>query len=114
MPLVAIAVLFTGAGAVTPHLRDASDERGLSFLLSIICAPLLFVWCKAHASARGIEPPSPAPLLVGLIAPIGVPYYFYRSMPWPAASVATIKALCYFVFLVIASGVAAYLSTLIT
>src|SRR5271168_5484383 len=104
MPLVAIAVLFAGAGAVFPHLPDASAERGLSFLLSIICAPLLFVWCKAHAAARGIEAPSPAPLLVGLLAPVGVPYYFYRSMPWRAASVATFKALCYFVFLVIACG----------
>jgi hypothetical protein len=96
IPLIAIAILFTGAGAVLPHLRDAGDERGLSFLLSIVCAVLLFIWCKAHASARGIDPPAAAALLVGLIAPIGVPYYFFRSMPWSAASWATVKAIVYF------------------
>jgi hypothetical protein len=114
IPLIAMALLFAGSGAVLPHLPDASDERGLSFLLSIICAVLLFIWCKVHASARGIDPPTAAPLLVGLIAPIGVPYYFFRSMPWPAASWATVKAIFYLLGIIVlgtcAENVSAFVS----
>jgi hypothetical protein len=114
LPLIAIAILFAAMGAILPHLRDASDERGLSFILSVACSVLLFVWCKAHAASRGIDPPSPSALLVGLMAPVGVPYYFFRSMAWPAASWATVKSICYFVgILALASGTA-YVSALVT
>jgi len=114
LPLIAIAAFFAAMGAALPHLRDASDERGLSFILSVACSVLLFVWCKAHAAARGIDPPSPSALLVGLMAPVGVPYYFFRSMAWPAASWAMAKSICYFVgILALATGTA-YVSALVT
>jgi hypothetical protein len=42
---------------------------------------LLFAWCKADATHRGIEPPNGAALLVGLFALIGIPYYYFRILP---------------------------------
>ena len=114
LPLIAIAVLFAAMGAVLPHLRDASDERGLSFILSLACSVLLFVWCKAHAASRGIDPPTASALLVGLMAPVGVPYYFFRSMAWPAASWATVKSICYLIGILSLATCTAYFSTLVT
>jgi hypothetical protein len=114
LPLVAIAVLFTAMGALLPHLSDASEGRGLNFILSVACSVLLFVWCKADAAARGIDPPSPSALLVGLLAPVGVPYYFFRSMAWPAACWATVKAICYAVSIFVLAAGAAHVSALIT
>jgi hypothetical protein len=114
LPLIAIGVLFAAMGAEAPHLRDASEERGLSFIVSVPCSILLFVWCKAHAAARGIDPPSPSALLVGLMAPVGVPYYFFRSMAWPAASWATVKSICYFVGILAVASCTAYVSALVT
>ena len=111
LELLALAGLFGAVGAVIPHLRDPSDERGLSFLLSIASSILLFMWCKAHAAARGIEPPTPSALLVGLMAPGGVPYYFFRSMAWPAACWATLKAIGYLIGILSLSGICEYYSS---
>ena len=34
LPLIGIAVLYAAMGAVVPHLRDAGEERGLSFIVA--------------------------------------------------------------------------------
>jgi hypothetical protein len=46
---------------------------------------------------RSIDSPPGAALLVGLLAPLGVPYYFFRALPWQKAAVATGLALLAFV-----------------
>ena len=56
-------------------------------------AILLFMWCKSDMAERNIVGPAGATVLVGLLAPIGVPYYFFRALPWRAATVATSVAL---------------------
>jgi hypothetical protein len=57
---------------------------------------LLFSWCKADAFARGIPTPAGASLLVALFAPVGVPYYLFRTWPWRAALRAIGKALAFY------------------
>jgi hypothetical protein len=114
LSLIGIGILFAITGAIAPHLRDASDERGLSFILSFPCSVLLFVWCKADAAARGIDPPAASTPLVALLAPVGVPYYFFRSMAWPAAIWATVKSICYFIGILVVATCAAYVSALVT
>jgi apolipoprotein N-acyltransferase len=111
LSLIGIAALFAASGAVAPQLRDASDERGLGFIFSLPCSIFLFVWCKAHAGARGIDPPTASTPLVALLAPIGVPYYFLRSMPLPAALWAIVKSICYFIGVTFLAGGAAYVSS---
>jgi hypothetical protein len=54
---------------------------------------LLFVWCKVHARAHAIEPPTGAALLVGFVAPIGVPYYALRGYGFRAGLRLIAKAL---------------------
>jgi hypothetical protein len=91
--LYAIAASFLVAGLVEPHLPNPGqtfNEIGIAH--TFVLAVLLFAWCKADAVQRGIAPPTAAPLLVGIAAPLGVPYYFFRALPWRAATVATVKA----------------------
>lgn len=42
---------------------------------------LLYLWCKADAKDRHVDLPFFQALLVPLLFPIGVPYYFLRTYP---------------------------------
>lgn len=66
-------------------------------VLWVPLAVLLFMWCKADTAERSIDSPPGATVLVGLLAPLGVPYYFFRALPWQKAAVATTLALLAFV-----------------
>jgi len=99
--LVLIAASFLVGGLVEPFFPHAGQPfNGVSTVQNIIVAILGFAWCKAHASSRRITAPSGSGLFVALFAPIGVPVYFFRSMPWRTVSIATLKAIAYFVVLV--------------
>ncbi|MGO4223676.1 hypothetical protein AB4Y64_17715 [Lysobacter sp. TAF61] len=78
----------------TPSYGQIYNEASLGHAL--VLAILLFAWCKAHASERGVPAPTGAPLLVALLAPVGLPYYFFRSFTWRRASVGLAKALLVF------------------
>lgn len=57
---------------------------------AIVLAILLFAWCKSHAMANGVSPlPAGSPLLVAVLAPVGVPYYLFRAFPWRRALLGT-------------------------
>jgi hypothetical protein len=114
LSLIGIGLLFAATRALIPHPNDVRDERGLSFILSFPCSILLFVWCKAHAEARGITPPAASAPLVALLPPVGVPYYFYRTMSLPSATLATAKSICYFIGVFAVSVGAACLSARVT
>ncbi len=111
--LVAMAATSVVAGLIKPHMSHPErvvDE--LWVVETFVMAILLFVWCKAHAESRSIQPPAGAPLLVGLVAVIGVPYYFFRTMPWRSALWACSKALGFLLALMFLSIVAAVVSGL--
>ncbi|HET6552972.1 MAG TPA: hypothetical protein VFG49_05470 [Dyella sp.] len=81
--VIAMATIWLIAGVVEPHLPHAGqplNEVGIaqSFVLVI----LLFAWCKAHAVSHQITAPKAAALLVGIIPPVGIPYYFFRGFGW--------------------------------
>jgi apolipoprotein N-acyltransferase len=106
--LAAIAGSFVLAGAVEPHLPDAPQyPNALTVVHGLVTAILLFAWCKEDAKSRGITPPAASAALVALVAPIGVPYYFIRSMPGRTAAVAILKA-AIFLIAVTLLGEAAY------
>lgn len=48
---------------------------------------LLSVWCRVDAKNRRVKPPLGAVLVVPLLFPIGVPYYYWRTYPRHAAFV---------------------------
>ena len=92
--LIAIVASWPIAGLIepfTPSYGRAYNE--VTLVHSVVLAFLLFAWCKEHATARGIKPPTGAAVLCALIAPIGLPYYFFRSYPWRRALRSLGKAL---------------------
>lgn len=96
-PLVVLAALNILIGATSPFVDGSrQDQPALSLILSFGYAICLFSWYKRDAAERGIAPGA-APALVGLLAPIGVPHYFFRYLPPRRASVATLKACGFFV-----------------
>jgi hypothetical protein len=96
--LLLMALSFVVAGLVQPHVPDAARPLNASGVVhALVLSVLLFLWCKADAAKRKVTPPFAALLLVPFVAPIGIPYYFFRTMPRRAAVVATLTA---FLFLV--------------
>jgi|SRR5579862_5720046 len=81
--VIAMAISFIITGIVEPSFPNPGqmfNETGA--IQSILMAILLFAWCKAHAAANKIKIPTGAPILVAIIAPIGIPYYFFRGFGW--------------------------------
>ena len=100
--LAVIAVSFFLGGLVepfVPHPEQPLNEA--TVVQNILTAVLSFAWCKAHAASRGIAPPSGSAVLAALLPPVGVPVYFFRSMPWRVASFATLKAVGFFTLLLV-------------
>jgi apolipoprotein N-acyltransferase len=92
--LVAILASFLLVGLIEVHMPHAGQfysEAGTAHMF--VLAVLLFMWCRADAERRGIKPPTAAPLLVAAVSLIGVPYYFFRTLPWRKAMLACLKAL---------------------
>jgi hypothetical protein len=78
--LVALGFVWGVSGLVEPHLPDAGRPlNAVGVVQAVLTSILLFAWCKAHARAHAIQPAAGAALLVGVIAPIGVPYYAFRG-----------------------------------
>jgi hypothetical protein len=89
-----LAIVLHHVGATARHEAyfwlDAPD--GAAWLISpatywIPLIALLFVWCVVDAKNRHIKLPFWVPLVVSLIFPIGVPYYYWRTYPRRAAFV---------------------------
>jgi len=78
---------------------------------TFVFAALLFSWCKADAHLRGINPPRGAPMLVGLFAIIGVPYYYFRTRPWRTALWHCVKAAGFILAIALCGGIARVIST---
>jgi hypothetical protein len=92
--LLVLGASFFIAGVVEALEPSSSQPMGsIAVVHTVIIAIISFAWCKAHAASRGIIPPSGSALLVGLLPPVGVPVYFFRSMPWKTALLATLKAI---------------------
>jgi hypothetical protein len=110
--LLCLLGLYAAYGAVVPHVAHrADDERAAGFLLGFPTAIALFTWCKLNAAERQIVAPSAAPMLVGGLAPVGIPFYFFRTLPLGAALLAIGKAVLFYCALMIAYAVARLLSS---
>ena len=110
--LLALLGLYVVYGAVVPHVTSSADDvRAADFLLSFPTGIALFTWCKLNAAERRIAAPAAAPLLVGALAPIGVPFYFLRTLPLRSALLAIAKAVLFFLVLGFASAASRYVST---
>ena len=85
------------AGVLEATALRSAGPQAIAVVLWVPLAVLLFMWCKADMEERRIDSPPGATVLVGLLAPLGVPYYFFRALPWQKAATATILAVVAFV-----------------
>lgn len=91
--LCLVAFSFLVAGVLEESAQTLNSPEGFVTLLHLIALAFLgFVWCKAHVASRGIREPTGSAFWVAAIAIIGVPLYFFRSMPWRQAAWSTLKA----------------------
>ena len=86
-------MLHFAAGVLESITPTQSQPQLVAMVMWFSLAMLLFMWCKADISERNIEGPAGATVLVGLLAPVGVPYYFFRALPRRSATVATSVAI---------------------
>lgn len=90
------ALLWIVSGIVEPYSSAEGEVVSVVGLVhAFLGALLLFFWCKAHAASRGIEAPTGSAPLIFFFALVGVPVYFFRTMPWRDALIATLKALAF-------------------
>ena len=109
--LALLLVTFLVAGAIENF--SLSDNRTLYELAvahAFIVAILLFAWCKSHIQFNEINAPSSSALLVGLMAPIGVPLYFFRGFGFKDGSIKTVKAIVFLLVSMALYEVGAYIS----
>jgi hypothetical protein len=96
-PLAILALLFLCTGLIKSFMAEPGQRGPIDMIMPLAIAVCLFWWCKADARERNISPGS-APALVGLAAPIGLPYYFFRYPGGRKAWMACLKA-CGFLLL---------------
>jgi hypothetical protein len=105
--IISMFTLSAALGVLQAYVRLLGEDQRVIVMVSMFTfAPLLFSWCKADAACRGITPPLGAPLLVGLFALVGVPYYFLRTMRLRQALISTGRALGVFLLMWITTGFA--------
>src|SRR5258706_4509705 len=110
--VLSILALSIACGIFQAYVRGQGKDLRIVTVPSIfLYAILFFSWCKADAAHRGIEPPDGAPLLVAMLALVGVPYYGDRALPWRRASLALLGAVCVLVLMIALTRVSDWLTT---
>lgn len=109
--LVLLLVSFVVAGIVENlSINGHRPAYELAVVHAIAIAILLFAWCKAHARFNNIAEPGLSAILTGLIAPIGVPLYFYRGFGFKQGSIKTLKAIGFFLAAMLVYEIGAFVS----
>ncbi len=95
--LVAILLLHIGIAALSEayfwlYVPDGEGLAEAAWMVNpaIYWVPLmawLYLWCVVDAKDRHVQPPFGAAIVVTLVFPIGVPYYYWRTYPPRAAMV---------------------------
>jgi len=97
-----LIVSFFIASTAEPFTASPGKPYSAAAIVHIIVIGVLcYLWCRSHAAARGIVPPAGSVILAGVLPIVGVPLYFFRSMPWQRAFRACFKALGLLIIMVI-------------
>jgi heme A synthase len=110
--VAAMFVVAAGIGVFQAYLRlHYQDQRIALVVNAFLFAPLLFAWCNADIKRRAVQPPPAAALLVAVVALVGVPYYFLKTLPLKRAAISIARALAIFLILSIVTNVALRVAT---
>lgn len=100
--VVAMFGVSASLGVLQAYVQAQHEDLRIVSMISMFAfAPLLFAWCKADATTRAITPPPAAALLVAMVALVGVPYYFLKSLPLRQATVSIALAAGLFLLMMV-------------
>lgn len=106
-----MAAMWTVGGLIEPHIPHASHPlNAVAVSQMLLFGVLSFAWCKAHARARGIQPPMAAPLLTGLCPPLGMPYYSLRAFGLGRGTLLVVIGIALLLVFMVLYGVSYFLS----
>lgn len=97
--LILIVVVFFVSAIVETRIPRLFYES--YFVSGLVVAFLTFWWVREHASESNVVAPSWLKLLAALLAPIGVPLYFFRGFGAKLGFIKTLKAVGVFVVVMI-------------
>lgn len=103
--LIALAVSFTGFGvarALVPVDSVAFDIVKFTFALLVIASS--YLWCLFDSLANDFRFGKYMLLLFALVLPVALVFYFYRSRAPKEATTMLLKAVAFFVLLILASA----------
>ncbi len=101
--LLVLAMYSLASGLLDALLFTYRDGGRFLFLIhGIAFAILIFVWCKLHAKAHGVQEKAFA-CFTALLPPVGVPLYMFRAFGIKNGLIGTLKALGFFLILALLS-----------
>jgi len=81
------------------------DEQAFGFIAGVPAMVCIYLWCRAESLERGVLPRSGLTMFAALVAPLGVPWYLWRTRPTAKAALKSIGwALGFYVLVSLAMG----------
>ncbi|TDP85833.1 hypothetical protein EV672_102183 [Aquabacterium commune] len=62
------------------------DEQAFSFIAGVPTMVFIYLWCRTESLERGALPRSGLTMFAALVAPLGVPFYLWRTRPTAGAA----------------------------
>ena len=99
--LIILLTSFFISGSIEAYYPQASEMS--YFIHTFTIAIMLFWWVGEHSNENHIFAPKGSKLLSGFIAPIGLPYYFFKGFGFKSGLVKLILCililvLCVFIY----------------
>jgi len=100
--LIILLSTFFVAGILEFMLYGPNQSSSIvAFVHAFLIAVLCFTWCKSHVTHNNIVAPTGSAALVGFVAPIGVPIYFFRAFGVKEGCIKTLKAVGFAIVLLL-------------
>mgnify|MGYP001765823620 CR=1 FL=1 len=84
------------AGALPASWPVSQRDQAINILLGVGTTVVVYAWCRLEAAERGATVPGRSALWAGLLPPVGLPLYLWRTRGLARALRALSLALLYF------------------
>lgn len=104
--------VFSGVADALLHVSPYGPSP-LGIVQWWVTGVLLYRWCRTFSERVGVEPWFGVPVLVALLAPVGLPVYLFQVLPAKRATLAMFSAIAILVVMLLLYGIAGALTQLI-